>query len=264
MQIDYKIFIYIIFGIVPSLAWLSYYLRQDRHPEPKRMIVKIFLWGALITVPVFFVQIGLGVLLDRMTLPKIIVALIYWFVIIALSEEVFKYLVVRLKVVHSQYFDEPVDAMIYMVVAALGFAALENILYLFAPSEGMSLYQVIDRTVIISIVRFAGATFLHTLCSAVIGYALAISFYKTNERYLDFDSGLLLAVGLHGLYDFSIITLSGYLRLVIPLAILFILAILVLMGFAKLRKIKSVCDIDREKIKEFKTHPWQKKLVQKT
>ena len=60
---DYYIIIYIIFGVLPSLTWLSYYLRKDVHPEPKKMVLKIFLWGALITIPVFFVQIGLAKLL---------------------------------------------------------------------------------------------------------------------------------------------------------------------------------------------------------
>ena len=44
---DFIIIIYVILGLLPSLTWLSYYLTKDLHPEPKKMILKIFLWGAL-------------------------------------------------------------------------------------------------------------------------------------------------------------------------------------------------------------------------
>lgn len=244
---DYYIIIYIIFGVLPSLTWLAYYLRKDMHPEPKRMILNIFLWGALITLPVFFVQIGLQKLLEiantNFTIAPLVGNIIYWFLIIAFSEEFFKYLVIRIKVINSPHLDEPLDVMLYMVVAALGFAALENILYLFAPSGQMSLNQLINRTLIIDCIRFVGAVFLHTLCSAVIGYSLAISFCQAKRRYIPVILGIFMATLLHGLYDFSIITLTGYMQLAIPAVIILTLAFLVFAGFNKLRKMKSVCKI---------------------
>src|ERR1035437_472145 len=105
----YDIIIYIIFGILPSLGWLSYYLRKDAHPEPKGMIIKIFLWGALITVPVFFVQIGLTYLLGLINMDPFVKAFLYWSLVIALSEEFFIYLVIRLKIINSPDLDEPLD-----------------------------------------------------------------------------------------------------------------------------------------------------------
>jgi len=240
---DYYIIIYIIFGVLPSLTWLFYYLRKDLHPEPKRMILKIFLWGALITLPVLFVQIGLTSLLNRIDMGPMAKDLVYWFLIIAFSEEFFKYLVVRIKVINSPYLDEPIDIMLYIVVVALGFAALENILYLFAPAGQMSFNQIIDRTLIVSFIRFIGATFLHTLCSAVIGYSLAISFCEVKTKNISLVAGILMATALHGLYDFSIITLNGYIRFAIPIVIILTLAFLVFSGFEKLKKMKSICKI---------------------
>ena len=256
---DYNIIIFIFFGVLPSLTWLFYYLTKDLHPEPKKMIIKIFLWGCLITVPVFFIQIGLTFLLtgkiDPTDIPSpytlhldttnpALYVLIYWFLVIALSEELFKYLVVRLKVVGSSDLDEPVDLMIYMVVAALGFAAVENILYLFTPSGQMSFDQLISRTLIIDFVRFIGATFLHTLCSATIGYSLAMSFCSAKKKLLIMLSGILLAMVLHGLYNFSIMTLDGYIRYIIPATVILTLAILVFLGFEKLKKMKGICKIN--------------------
>lgn len=241
---DYRFFLYIVFGILPSLVWLSYYLRKDLHPEPKRMIMKIFLWGAIITVPVFFVQIGLSELLAKANISPLATSLIYWFVIIALTEEIFKFLVVRLKVKSSKHLDEPTDIMIYMVVTALGFAALENILYLFSPTGILSLEDLINRTLMVSFIRFIGATFLHTLCSAVIGYFVAISIFKKGKNFILTGFGFLLAIGLHGLYDFSIITIDGYLKLAIPVIILLTLAIIAFAGFDKLKKKKGVCELN--------------------
>ena len=210
------------------------------------MILGIFLWGALITLPVFFVQIGLKLLLDQVNASLLVYEIVYWFLIISLSEEFFKYLVVRIKVMNSPNLDEPVDIMIYMVVAALGFAAIENILYLFVPVDQISFNQLIDRTMLISFIRFIGATFLHTLCSAVIGYALAISLCDQKNRFLEVIFGVITAVALHGLYDFSIMTLSGPIRFIVPAIIIIVLAFLVFTGFERLKKMKSCTKLNLE------------------
>jgi protease PrsW len=240
---DYTIIIYIIFGILPSLMWLFYYLRKDIHPEPKAMILKIFIWGALITLPVFFIQIGLKHLLDMADINSLANNLIYWFLIIAFSEEFFKYLVIRVKVDNSPNLDEPLDIMLYMVIAALGFAAVENVLYLFTPMGQMPLNQLVDRALFIDIIRFIGSTFLHTLCSAVIGYSLAFSFYEAKRKSIFIIAGIITATVLHGLYDFSIMTLSGYAKFAVPIIIIITLAFLVFSGFGKLQKMKGVCKI---------------------
>jgi protease PrsW len=244
MHFDFRIILYIIFGIIPSLTWLSYYLRKDVHPESNSMIVKIFFWGVAVTLPVFFVQIGLKELLDRTNASSLAYNLVYWFLIISLSEELFKYLVIKTKIINRPDLDEPLDIMLYMVIAALGFAALENILYLFAPAGQLSFNELVNRTLVISFIRFIGATFLHTLCSGVVGYFLALSFCETKKRLLYVFSGLFMAVVLHGAYDFSIMTLEGPAKLAIPISILIILAGLVFTGFEKLKKMKSICKIN--------------------
>ena len=241
---DYIIIIYIIFGILPSLAWLSYYLRKDAHPEPKSKVFQIFLLGALVTVPVFVVQICLAYLLGKVNINPTVFAFIYWFLIIAFSEEFFKFLVIRLAVAGSPELDEPLDVMLYMVISALGFAAVENILYLFSPTGAMSFNQMVDRTLTITFVRFIGATFLHTLCSSIAGYALAISFCQKKWRRLTVVLGVAMAILLHGLYDSSIMTLSGYMKIIIPAIIIITLAFLVFSAFEKLKKMKGICKIN--------------------
>jgi RsiW-degrading membrane proteinase PrsW (M82 family) len=237
---SYRLFLYIFFGILPSLVWLSYYLRKDVHPEPRLMIFKIFLWGSFITIPVFFVQLGLSTLLTEIKLPVFIVSFLYWFIIIALTEEFFKYLVVRGKIFNNYNLDEPIDIMIYMIISALGFAALENILYLFSPADNLSFNQILNNTLIISFIRFIGATFLHTLASGTLGYFLALSFYETKNKIWFFMAGLSIATISHGLYNYSIINFKGVLQITIPIAILAGLAIFVIWAFNRVIRMKSV------------------------
>jgi RsiW-degrading membrane proteinase PrsW (M82 family) len=241
MDYDYKIVLSVTFGLLPSLTWLFYYLSRDIHPEPKKMITRVFLWGSFITIPVFFVQIALTKLFGIEGTSSLIKSLIYWFIIISFTEELFKYLVFRTKVINNPHLDEPVDVLLYMVVAAIGFTAVENILYLLSPTGQMLVSDTVNRTLIISLIRFIGATFLHTLCSAIIGCFMAFSFYLDKKKYLITAIGFILAVVLHGLYDFSIITLEGNIRFIIPLIIILLLALFVFSILEKLKKMKSVC-----------------------
>jgi RsiW-degrading membrane proteinase PrsW (M82 family) len=249
MEYYYRIALYILFGILPSLTWLFYYLNKDLHPEPKKMIIKIFFWGVFITVPVFVIQVGLSLVLTQLeALPFFItypflIGIIKWFIIIALTEELLKYAVVRMVVFKSRELDEPLDMMLYMVVVALGFAALENILYLFSPVDGLSFNAILQTTAIISFIRFVGATFLHTLCSAVIGYFLALSFFNIKKRTMLTIIGIVLAVLLHGFYDFSIMTLQSPFAFIIPASIILGLAVFMLFEFDTIKKVKGICNI---------------------
>jgi len=245
----YRLILYIIFGVLPSLTWLLYYLKKDLHPEPKRMIIKVFLYGALATVPVFFIQIGLSHLLSKLetiaffTEYPMAIEILKWFFVIALTEELFKYLAVSTNVFGSWALDEPLDIMLYMVVAALGFAAVENILYLFSPIDNVSFTAIIQAAVIISFIRFIGATFLHTLCSAILGYFAALSFAKTQKRVVLTITGIALATLLHGIYNFSIMTLEYPLNLVVPVATIAGMAIFVTSDFNKIKGMKGISKI---------------------
>ncbi|MBI2050060.1 MAG: PrsW family intramembrane metalloprotease [Candidatus Staskawiczbacteria bacterium] len=243
---DFKILIYIFFGVLPALIWLSYYLREDTHPEPRPMILKVFLFGSLATLPVFLVQVGFSALLVELKLPSSIFSILYWFLVIALAEEFFKYLVVKKTVLKSPHLDEPLDIMLYMIIAALGFAALENVLYLFfwkSITSNLSLGQILNNTIIISFIRFIGATFLHTLASGTLGYFLAVEVYKKKKRWWFFVSGLALTSALHGLYNFSIITFKGALQIATPVIILVGLAIFVVWAFNRVKKMKSIVEV---------------------
>ncbi|MFH0788743.1 MAG: PrsW family intramembrane metalloprotease [Pseudomonadota bacterium] len=168
---------YIAFGILPSFVWLLFYLRKDKHPESRKMILKIFFWGMLIAIPAVFLEMGFFDMVDGFNLPRSLANILNVFIGVAFMEELLKYLIVQNHVLHHHEFDEPVDAVIYMIVAALGFAAVENILILLQLGHAV----LWDKAIEISIFRFVGATFLHTLSSGLIGYFLALAIFDKKK-----------------------------------------------------------------------------------
>lgn len=232
-------FLFLIFGLLPSIIWLLFYLRKDVHPESNLMIIKIFLYGMAIAIPVALLELGIFAGLIELNLPRIFVLILYFFLGVALVEEFFKYLVVRIKVLRDPEFDEPLDAMIYMIIAALGFAGLENILILFHLEKVFPLQEILAVTIL----RFVGATFLHALCSGVVGYFLALSFFFPKNKIKLLGLGLGIATILHGLYNFSIIEIEGSTKFIFLFSILMGLALFVSLGFKRLKKLKSICKI---------------------
>ena len=232
--------LYIFLGILPCIVWLLFFLRKDVHPEPNRMVIKIFLYGMLITLPAILIEWVFDIGLEKLKLPFLLGSILYWFVGVALVEEVLKYLVVKKKVLSSSELDEPSDLILYMIISALGFAALENILIFLRPGFFEEFYEPF----LLSLTRFLGGTFLHALCSAMLGYFLVLSCFYLRNRVKIFLLGLAIVTTLHGLYDFFIILGERDLRfIIVPGLILVFLAIFVSLSFRKIKSLSSVCKI---------------------
>lgn len=239
----------ILFGIAPSFIWLAFYLRKDSHPESNPMILKVFFYGMLSAIPAVFLELGVLDQLKDLNLNPYLVLLLTIFLVVALIEELLKYLVVKFKVFCSQELDEPMDVMLYMIIAALGFAASENLLVFlsFLPNF------ILEKALTISIFRLLGATFLHTLSSGILGYFLAMSIYKTKKRVPIFLLGFALAVMFHGFYNLPMMQMNEFItnpfnlsdsaRIGIPTIILVFMAVFVTAGFNKLKKMKGSCKV---------------------
>jgi len=231
--------LYLIFGVLPSIVWLFFYLRKDVHPESNRMILKIFFYGMAAAIPAILLEMGIAEKIKEFNFSPFLFSTLNIFFGVALVEEFLKYLVVRGKVLKSSELDEPIDVMLYMIIAALGFAASENILILF----NLGPIFLFGETLSLTVVRFLGATFLHALCSGLLGYFLALSFFETKKQGRFLILGLGITALLHGLYNFSILIIEGSLSFFIPIIILIELAIFLTYGFQRLKKLKSVCKI---------------------
>lgn len=181
-------------GILPALAWVWFWRREDSvHPEPRRLIALAFLAG--------MVAVGVVIPLEKSVAP-FIASQTLLFSVWSVMEELIKYLMARLTVLHRWEDDEPIDSVIYMVTVALGFAAAENTLFLLSPLAG----DTVAQAILTGDLRFVGATLLHVLSSAVIGVALALAFYKSRRAKHRYALvGVILAAALHSTFNFLIL-----------------------------------------------------------
>lgn len=190
-------------GLLPALFWLWFWLREDSyHPEPKRLIASAFITGMLIVPPVLYLE------KEAMALYTDNSLVVVWVMI----EEILKYSGALIVVLWNKAVDEPIDTIIYMISIALGFAALENALFIFNPlSSGEYTNALITGSF-----RFLGSTLLHTLASGTVGIFMALAFYKRDFIKIFLATfGLLVAIILHALFNLFIMYASGQTVLVV-------------------------------------------------
>lgn len=177
-------------GFLPAIAWLMFFLIEDRvHPEPKKMVFKVFLVGILSAITAAALQLSLQATAFKFfginDTHKIS------FLSFSIIEELVKLAMVYVVVKGSKYLDEPVDYMIYMITGALGFAAIENAFFLLEKAPDI-IFEII-------ILRSVGATLLHALASGFVG------FYWAKRKLI---LGLLIAVLLHAGFNYLIFKFS--------------------------------------------------------
>ncbi|MFA6094526.1 MAG: PrsW family glutamic-type intramembrane protease [Candidatus Paceibacterota bacterium] len=215
----------ILSGLLPALVWLWFWLREDsEHPEPRRIIIFTFLAGALATL--------LAIPLEKMVIDTTMGLSVGTFLLAGI-EEALKFCAAYIVALTSINDDEPIDPVIYMITAALGFAALENIL--FFVSSLMENQGILQSLITINI-RFVGAMLLHTASSAVIGVALALTFYKRMRiRIPVIIISLCGAIILHAFFNFFII--KGQTHAFFTFFVLWCVAILLMLIFEKIKHI---------------------------
>ncbi len=190
------LFIAAAVGILPALFWLWFWLREDTmHHEPRGVIFCAFLAGMFVA-PLAIPFQGMVAAHFGDKTPQ---TLVLW----AAIEEILKFTAAFCVALRSRkIFDEPIDALMYLITVALGFAAMENTLFLLGAFHNGSFIDGL----ILGNIRFVGASLLHTVCSALIGTFLAISFYLSRTRRLLYAAaGLVFAVVLHMLFNFFIL-----------------------------------------------------------
>lgn len=182
-------------GVIPAVFWLLFWLYEDKaRPEPRGLILKTFIMGMLI-VPVV-------IPLQRIGFTVFSVGTMA-FVIVSITEELFKYGAARLGALGKEANNEPLDPVIYMITVALGFAAVENTLFLIQEAQ---LGGSISSLVITGNLRFMGATLLHVISSATVGVCMSLTFYnKAFTKKVAVVVGLILAIILHTVFNLLII-----------------------------------------------------------
>ncbi len=240
-------------ALLPSMVWLYFWTREDiKNPEPKIMIAIAFIGGIVavfislflekmvfnIDPKVIFSNAFLNPILDllkfiashkNIELDKAALIIISAPVIEELSKFIFAYTLV----LRSKADDEPIDPMIYMIITALGFSAIENMLFLIDP--------IVKNNLIFGIqtgnMRFIGATLLHTISSATIGIVMGLDFFdKKLHKILMAILAIILAIVIHSVFNYFM--LGNIRSTFIALEFIWVAVIIVLLAFEKIKKEK--------------------------
>lgn len=215
-------------GLLPSLTWLIFFdTSEEEHPEPFRDTLFAFIVGAVTTFAALIIQVTLikfvpGIAQSQHQLLGI--------GLFSTIEEVLKFLAVFWLVSQRPSFKEPVDAMIYMITVALGFAAVENIATLI---NGGGLTAITSaRSLEVVMLRFLGATLLHATTSAIVGFHWAVGWVRGKNLGLQIISGLVIAGVLHAAFNFLILSTgpAGW-----ALALAAFIGLFVIIDFEELR-----------------------------
>ncbi len=214
----------ILVATLPVAALLWYFWHRDKgEKEPMKLMQKVFLWGILVIVPVVIVEIFLGEVAYMLGIEFNMVYLALMpFLVVALPEELGKLWVVKRKAYDHNKFNEIMDGITYCILASMGFAVFENIMYTF------------QYGIETGILRAFTAVPAHALFSGIMGYYIGHAKFTKGKKKIKnlFWKGLAAGVFFHGLYDFLL--MSG-----IPLLILLVIPLLIYMWWILNRAIKQ-------------------------
>jgi len=177
-------------ALIPSLLLIWYFHSRDVYPEPKKVVLATFLLGVLIIIPTLIVAAPIAWLLKQADIGPYLYGASTAFFVAAIPEELLKFSVLFLYASRHREFDEPMDGIVYGVVASLGFATLENVLY--TATGGMT----------VAIARSITAVPAHAFMGAIMGYYVGQARFGAggDGRGLMFKA-LFWPILLHGLYD---------------------------------------------------------------
>lgn len=177
-------------GLVPGFAWLIYfYFTAKSGRRSFGNVVEVFACGCLATIPTAIVEQLTGAALARDNLTE---SALVSFLLIGPIEETAKLVAVWVAIYRSPNFREPLDGIVYAVTAALGFACVENIIYM----------GFLGPEIILSRTLFA--TPAHALFSSMWGYSMGLGRFRRSGELKVVATGLALASGLHGAYNFVV------------------------------------------------------------
>ena len=192
------IMIVALFGIavVPGLA-ISYWIyHQDKYEkEPYIILLACFFWGFVSTIPAV---LGQTYFRDTEDAHSLLTTFLFSFFVIALTEELSKFLFLRLYAYPKDAFNEPMDGIVYAVMVGMGFATLENVLYTFSENGGIAT----------AIGRAFTAVPAHGAFAVMMGAYVGLAKFIPEKRDQYMLTSVALPVFFHGLYDFFLLQKS--------------------------------------------------------
>ena len=194
-------FVLISSAIAPSIALLYYIYNRDRYEkEPRRMLIKAFLLGIAIVIPAGVIELVLSMIFPSEK--GIISAIIRGFIIAGLTEELLKYYVLYKGFFKSPEFNQRIDGIVYGVFVSLGFATVENILFVYTGGVNVALTRAFT------------AVPAHALFGIAMGYYIGRARFATPEQSRKLlMKAMFIPVILHGYYNFILFSENSFLLL---------------------------------------------------
>jgi RsiW-degrading membrane proteinase PrsW (M82 family) len=179
-------------SLAPGVAIIFYIYSKDKYDrEPFENLFISFLLGVVGTVPASIIQRNLQPELDRFVPVFSLTYYFLWaFILVAFSEEGCKYLALRLYSYRRKAFNEPFDGIVYSVMVSMGFATLENVLYVF--QHGFAT----------GVLRMFLSVPAHACFGVLMGYHTGLARFDPAKAHFHLWKGVLLAVFFHGSFDF--------------------------------------------------------------
>ena len=175
-------------SVAPSLAIiLAIYFSDKYEKEPFKLLLTSFLMGVVALIPAIIFELAFGFLEQP---HNVFLIFIYALWVVGLAEEGSKFFFLRTVPYVKPAFNEPLDGIVYAVMISMGFATVENIFY------------VVDGGLSVGLLRMFTAVPLHAVCGIVMGYYVGLAKFSQNNSRKLLSTGLLLAIVIHGLYDF--------------------------------------------------------------
>ena len=212
----------LVLSLAPVLIIAGYiYFRDKYEKEPIKLLIFALLAGGLTVIPILFVEQFLSGFMVRFSG----LAASAWnaFVVAAFSEELFKFIALYLLIWKSPEFNEKFDGIVYAVYISLGFAAVENVMY------------VMDGGLSTGIMRAITAVPAHAIFGITMGFYFGLAKFYEKERNILKLKALAYPILLHGIYDFIIMTGIQWLTIVFFAFVLF----LYIFGLKKVKQLSS-------------------------
>ena len=194
---DILIELAIAVALAPTIALAFYIYQKDRYDrEPVSLLLKLFFFGALAVIPVYFIE---KILSSFNIFVGILSAFYTAYIVAGLTEEYFKRLVVIRLACKNKNYDEKLDGIVYSVFSALGFATIENLMYILI-GQNNYIYTGVTRGFL--------AVPAHMLFGVTMGYYLSLSKFANNDndKKANFSKSYYVPVILHGTYDFILMS----------------------------------------------------------
>jgi len=184
----------LLLALAPAILLMMYVYFRDRYEkEPIGLILKGILLGAVIIFPVGLIENYITVF--GKGLGKFSGAAYQGFIVAGATEEAFKFLMVYILIWRNRNFNEKFDGIVYAVSVSLGFAAIENLFYVFS-----------NNSVQVGLLRAVTAVPGHTIFGIVMGFYLGMARFSIAERGKYLLRAFTVPWILHGVYDFLLMS----------------------------------------------------------